>query len=221
MENQLSRTKYKCYHIITKKKPIGGSSLNKTIEYYNENSQKFITDTVDAQMTDIQKEFLNHIPENGKILDFGCGSGRDSKFFMEAGYKVTSVDGSKEMCKAAEKLTHQSVICSTFQDFFTTESFDGIWACASLLHLKKDEIKSVAQKLSKMIKKEGILYMSFKYGDSSKVRNGRFFTDLTEESFKELFKDVSTLFTWKYTITSDVRPGRQQEKWLNIYAIKK
>lgn len=194
--------------------------MSYTIDYYNNNAHKFIGDTVNADMNDIQKNFLMRIPKGGSILDLGCGSGRDSKAFLDLGYKVVSVDGSIEMCKAAEKLTKQPVICSYFQDFETGEMFDGIWACASLLHLHRNEIKPVVIKLAKYLKENACLYMSFKLGDFQGERNGRYFTDFTLESISELLSDVDDLKLDSSEITSDVRPGRDNEKWLNVFYVR-
>ena len=190
--------------------------MNDTINYYDKNADRFITGTVNADMSDVQSEFLTYIPENGYILDFGCGSGRDSKAFLDKGYKVLSVDGSIEMCKAAEQLTGQEVIHSLFQNFTWDEKFDGIWACASLLHLSREDIGPVLNKLSGLLKENGCLYVSFKYGDFSGNRNGRFFTDLTESSLGAIVETIPGLQLIKYEITEDVRPDRQ-ERWLNAF----
>ncbi|MEG0957131.1 MAG: class I SAM-dependent methyltransferase [Anaerovoracaceae bacterium] len=153
------------------------------------------------------------------MLDFGCGSGRDSKAFKDAGYEVVAVDGSIELAKAASELIGQDVVCSYFQDFETDKRFDGIWACASLLHLQKDELPAVISKLVSYLKPNGKLYMSFKYGSFEGHRNGRYYTDFTEESMTKLFKEIGITEGFDYFITSDVRPGRGEEKWLNVWIV--
>ncbi len=195
----------------------GGHILNKTIEYYNNNAEKFVQDTQTVSMSDVQKTFLAKIPAGAAILDLGCGSGRDSKVFLDAGYKVISVDGSEKMCEATAALTGLPAICASFQDYEPDCEFDGIWACASLLHLLPDEVKTVVSKLAKSLKSGGCFYMSFKYGDYRGDRNERYFTDFTEDSLRELLKDVEDLVADFFEITSDVRPGREQEKWLNAF----
>ena len=99
---------------------------NKTISYYNQNAEEFVRNTINADMSAIREEFLMMIPRGGMILDLGCGSGRDSKSFIDSGYKVVMIDGSIELCKAAQELTKQEVICSTFQEYQPKEIFDGI-----------------------------------------------------------------------------------------------
>lgn len=195
--------------------------VEQTLDYYNENAAKFTGDTVGADMTAIQDEFLSYVKPGGNILDLGCGSGRDSKYFLDKGYEVIAVDGSEELCGIAAELIGQDVYCSTFEDLIIECELDGIWACSSLLHLKKDAIHDVVAKLSKQLVAGGVFYMSFKYGDFSGMRNGRFFTDMTEDAVAKLFADIPELKFSKQSITRDVRPGRENEKWLNIIVLKK
>lgn len=75
--------------------------MNKTLRYYNESTQTFIEGTIDADLSDLRQRFLNYLPAEAHILDLGCGSGRDSKAFLEQGYTVTSMDGSSTCCKLA------------------------------------------------------------------------------------------------------------------------
>lgn len=195
--------------------------INKAIEYYNKNAKKYYDDTVNADMSYFRDKFLSKVKPGGTILDLGCGTGRDSKAFKEAGYKVVAVDGSSELCKLATKLIGQEVKCFTFEDFEPNEKYDGVWACSSLLHIPKDEIKKVIKKLLPYMNDNCILYMSYKYGDYSGDRNDRFFVDMTEDSVNEIFKEFINLSKIEEEITADVRPGRGEERWLNEYCIKK
>ena len=190
---------------------------NGTIEYYNRNASLFINETQGVSMTDIHEAFLNRIVEAGPILDLGCGSGRDSKFFLDRGYDVVSVDGSVEMCKATEALTGKTAVCATFEDYETEVKFAGIWACASLLHLDIAGLKDILCKYSLMLHSGGCFYMSFKYGDFSGERDGRFFLDMDESALSNLISGIEHLCIESMMITSDVRPGRDNEKWLNCY----
>lgn len=194
--------------------------MNETIHYYETNAERFIQSTVGADMGEMQAKFLARVPEGGKILDLGCGAGRDSLAFARAGYDVTPIDGSPQMCAATERLTGLSAICTTFEDFETEDIYDGIWACASLLHLPKADVVKVMNSLRKNLREGGVFYVSFKYGTGAGERNGRYFTDLTEESFAELMKEVPGFETVEEFISGDVRPGRGNEGWLNVYLRK-
>ena len=188
-----------------------------TLNYYKENANNFVSDTLSTNMHTLQDDFISMLAQKGRVLDLGCGSGRDSKYFIDKGFLVTSVDGSQELCKIAENVINQKVICSRFEDFNTSEKYIGVWACASLLHLNKADIKSVITKISKFIVKDGVFYMSFKYGDFEGFRNGRYFTDLTEFSFSEIIKNIPNILIEKEYITGDARVGRENEKWLNVF----
>ena len=188
---------------------------NKTLYYYNQNAESFIQGTVSVDFKETQDKFLQSL--TGKtILDFGCGSGRDTKYFIESGYAVTAIDGSEELCKSASAYTGIQVKHMLFQDLDEVDCYDGIWACSSILHLPKEELKIVSQKMSRALKPNGIIYTSFKYGNFEGERNGRYFTDFTLDEFKDFISDVKDIAIEEYWITGDVRPGREDEKWLNL-----
>ena len=188
-----------------------------TNNYYNKNAKKFFNNTVNVDMTPNYKDFLNKVKKQGHILDAGCGSGRDTYMFKKYGYKVTAIDASSEMCKLASNYLKEKVTCLKFQDIDYINEFDGIWASSSLLHVNSKELPIVLNKLKTALKENGILYASFKYGNFEGTRNERYFTDLNEESAKELFSDFELIKIW---ITNDARKGREDEKWLNILVKK-
>lgn len=190
--------------------------MQHTIDYYNQNVKTFIDGTVAVDFTEIQKMFLELLPVNAYILDFGCGSGRDTKCFLAHGFQVDAIDGSAEICEFASEYTGIKVENRLFQELKEVEKYDGIWACASILHSKKAELPEILHKMCVATKSNGIIYISFKYGDFEGERNGRYFTDLTEEAVKELIKTVPELKIEKLWITNDVRDGRGAERWLNV-----
>ena len=187
-----------------------------TIDYYNQNVKTFIDGTVAVDFTEIQKMFLELLPVNAYILDFGCGSGRDTKCFLAHGFQVDAIDGSAEICEFASEYTGIKVKNMLFQELEEVEKYDGIWACASILHAQKAELPEILHKMCVATKSNGIIYISFKYGDFEGERNGRYFSDLTEEAVKELIKTVPELKIEKIWITNDVRDGRGDERWLNV-----
>ena len=174
--------------------------------------------TLGADMASIRSRFLAYLPTGCRILDFGCGTGRDSKAFLDLGYDVTAIDGSEALCKIAQALTGLSVRCLDFRRYTPAndEIYEGIWACASLLHLQKGELLPVMKVLSQALIPGGALYVSFKYGTFEGERNGRHFTDFTLEEFREFIKSIPELSVAEYWVTGDVRPGRGDERWLNI-----
>ena len=191
-------------------------SINETLNYYNEKAVSFSESTVHVNFTETQQTFLDCLPSHAHILDFGCGAGRDTRYFLEQGCRVTAVDGSAALCKIASEYTGISVKQMLFQDLDETEEYDGIWACASILHLRKTDLLDVLVKMRKSLKKQGLIYTSFKYGDYEGMRNGRYFTDFTEDLFADFIKDISGIAIEKNWITGDARVGRGDERWLNI-----
>ena len=189
---------------------------NKTLDYYNNNAHRFTSDTLDVEFSDIQDRFLAELQPGAFILDFGCGSGRDSRYFLKKGYKVEACDGSEEMVKTATRNAGIPVKQMLFSELDEQERYDGIFACASILHVPSAELPDIIGKMKRAVKKGGVLYVSFKYGTFEGVRNGRYFTDLTEESLKQILDQVGGLDIIRTGITGDARPGREDEKWLNV-----
>ena len=189
---------------------------DKTLDYYNQNADIFFSGTVAVDFTQTQNKFLNYLNPGDSILDFGCGSGRDTKYFMEAGMNVDAIDGSEEMCRIASEYTGIEVQQMLFQELDVCDKYDGIWACASILHLPKNDLKIVLQKMATALKKHGFIYTSFKYGEFEGERNGRYFTDFTIDTFQALIQDIEGLQIKEDWTTGDVRPGRGEERWLNL-----
>lgn len=190
--------------------------MDKTIEYYNQNADMFAQGTRLVDFTVVQERFAKMLPEGSRILDFGCGSGRDTKYFLEKGYRVEATDGSAELCKLASAFTGIEVKEMLFQDLDASGKYEGIWACSSILHLSKKELLPVIRKMCDALKDNGVIYTSFKYGDFEGERNGRYFTDFAEAAFDKFIKVIQELTIEEEWITSDVRPGRGEEKWLNL-----
>lgn len=195
--------------------------LNKTINYYDINAKEFVEGTLNVDFKTTQDKFINKLPAKGYILDFGCGSGRDTKYFLAKDFNVDAIDGSIELCKIASEYTNIKVNHMYFNELSIVNKYDGIWACSFILHLSLDDLVDVFKRMSKALKDEGIIYTSFKYGDFSGERNGRYFTDMTEDSFAKLIANVENLKVEEQWITADVRPQRGNEKWLNLILRKK
>lgn len=194
---------------------------DKTIAYYNINAEKFASTTLHVDFSDTQNKFLGRLPDNAYILDLGCGPGRDTKYFLERGYRVDAADGSAKLCELAGRLTGIKVKNMLFGELAEVDKYDGIWACSSILHLPLTQLAEVMHKMTAALKQNGIIYTSFKYGTFSGERNGRFFTDMTEELFEKFLRQIDGLSIEEQWITSDVRPGRGDEQWLNLILQKR
>lgn len=186
-----------------------------TLNYYNQHAQTFSDSTLNVDMSALYAEFLPLIPKHGHILDAGCGSARDAMYFKQQGFTVSAFDASENIAKLASNYLQQTVQVKAFQQLNCTNMYDGIWCCASLLHVPKVELPQVFLKLQNALKPNGVLYVSFKYGTQERVNNGREFTDLNEDGLTALITQHTELKILKQWQTVDQRPERESEVWLN------
>ncbi len=166
-------------------------------------------------MSALYAEFLPHVKQHGHILDAGCGSARDAMYFKNQGFTVSAFDASPALAKFASNYLQQPVAVKTFQQLEYINKYDGIWCCASLLHVPKAELPQVFLNLQNALKPNGVLYVSFKYGTQEREHNGREFTDLNEEGLTALITQHTELKIIKQWQTVDQRPERESEVWLN------
>lgn len=195
--------------------------MSKTLQFYEENAERFAETTQNIAFSEIQSRFLSLLSPGACILDLGCGAGRDCKAFCEAGFCVDAVDGCASLCQIASAYSGVNVSCERFEDWKPRRRYDGIWACASLLHLPRTEQPAMFDRIQNGLLSGGICYSSFKYGEYEGFRNGRFFTDMTESLFSNLLALCPDFELICYDVTRDVRPERQDEQWLNILLRKK
>lgn len=194
--------------------------MNLTKQYYNENAQQFFDTTINLDVNALYTSFLPYIPQHGTILDAGCGSGRDSKNFIELGFEVVAFDASDTLAELASEHLGQTVIQASFDTFEAMpSSFDGIWACASLLHLPHKALVHTFSRLEVLLKPKGVFYCSFKYGAYEQIRNDRFFTDMNEQRLEETLTSTN-LSIKKVWISKDIRAKREAEQWLNAILVK-
>ena len=193
---------------------------NLTLQFYNDNSESYASSTVSADMSGLCDEFLGLLTAHGAVLDLGCGSGRDSKYFASHGREVISVDGSKELCRIAAEFLGHEVICCDFREYTPDRIFAGIWASASLLHIEEGEILRVVERLSGCLADNGIFFMSLKHGNFSGVRDGRYYTDFDEVKISRMIENVKGLEIVRLKISEDVRTDFKGQKWLNVFCKK-
>jgi 2-polyprenyl-3-methyl-5-hydroxy-6-metoxy-1,4-benzoquinol methylase len=167
-------------------------------------------------MSTLYRPFLERLPPGGTILDAGCGSGRDTLAFTQRGFLVTAFDASAAMVEAATRLTGVPIQHMRFQEMQFTHAFDGIWACASLLHVPKRDIPDVFTRCIRALKPHGVWYMSFKRGEGEAFDAGRLFNSYTEASLQRTLAGYETIAITSLWVTHDIRPERSEETWVNI-----
>ena len=191
-----------------------------TIQFYQDNADDFFEGTVNVDMSNIYQHFTKCLSKGALILDAGCGSGRDIKAFLDMSYSVEAFDASSELVSRASEYTGIEVKHGLFNDVNEVEKYNAIWCCASLLHVPEIELPETLSKLANALKPSGVWYVSFKYGDSQRKKDGRSFTDINEHRLTELVSNLSNIdidLTW---VTEDNRPNRN-EKWLNAILVKR
>ena len=195
--------------------------MDDTLQYYNQHAKAYVDSTRDVEFSQTQERFLQYLEPGAWILDFGCGSGRDTKYFRNRGFQVEAVDGSAEFVRIASEYTGINVRRMLFQDLDEVERYDGIWACSSILHLPCAELEVVLGKMARALRRRGIVYTSFKYGTEEGERSGRYFTNMTEAKMAGLLERIPVYDVEEMWVTFDVRPGRGDERWLNMILRKR
>jgi len=190
-----------------------------SIDYYDKHAVEYFEKTVDLNMQESLDCFIEYLPEGGSILDLGCGSGRDSVYLLEKGFDVTAMDASEELCELARIHIGYDVLQLSFAEMDFNEVFDGVWACASLLHVKSDEMVTILSKIIKSMKQNGILYMSFKYGEFEGIRDEKYYTDYKTKTLKELVAKFEDLELIDISKCDDLRQ-EEETIWISVLARK-
>lgn len=194
--------------------------MDATDQYYEQYAAEFFGLTVGVDMSPVYQRFLAQLQPGSHILDAGCGSGRDAKAFAEAGFRVTAFDGSAQLARLASAHCGFEVANRRFDDVDEIAHFDGIWCCASLLHVPLSELPATFDRLWRALHPGGVLYVSFKHGQGEREHGGRRFTDADEATLQQWLgqlPDVDRIDLW---LTDDQRPGRA-ERWTNALATRK
>lgn len=188
--------------------------MSRTIRYYDDNAAQFAEGTLGVDMSELHTRFLVHIPAGGLILDAGCGAGRDIKAFVQAGFRVRAFDASAELVCLAQEHSGLAVELRRFEDVDERSCYDGIWACASLLHVPEADLPATLSCLWASLKPGGVFYLSFKHGEGERCAGERDFTDATESRLRDWVGGLPEIETLECWITRDQRPERSEE-WLN------
>lgn len=191
-----------------------------TLEYYNDNASDFVNKTKDVKLTNIQNKFMGLLQKGDYILDLGCGSGRDTKVFLDNGFLVDAVDGAEEICNIVSKNLGIKVKHMLFEELDEVEKYDGVFACASLLHVAYEDLPNILEKISISLKHSGVFYMSFKYGNDTIIDKEKLYCNLNEEMATILINGTKDLVIDEIWMSEDNVPGRTQ-KWINVISKKR
>ncbi|HWD66838.1 MAG TPA: class I SAM-dependent methyltransferase [Caulobacteraceae bacterium] len=200
------------------------NTATSSIGWYDANAEDFAERSFGPGMADDHARFLAHMPSAGVVLDAGCGAGRDALAFLRAGRQVVAYDGSAGLARLASRNPGLDVLHMTHADIGWEAEFDGVWACASLLHLPRAELPAAFGHIARALKAGGVFYSSFKErtfreGTDQRFANGRWFTDLTQPILRDLLvgAGLAVIECWR---SADNRVGREGEWWVAALAQK-
>lgn len=192
-------------------------SAASTRAFYAKHARDFVNSTVSLDLQDIYRPFLSRLTLGAHVLDAGCGSGRDTRAFLRMGFRTTAIDVSPELAQIATQITGQRCEVLAFQDMAYRSEFDGIWACASLLHISRVEMPGVLERFARALKPSGILYVSLKEGDGERVADdGRFFSYFRRSEFQTILTSrgwFRMIDTW---VTKAADSSGNDRPWLNF-----
>lgn len=193
-----------------------------TQHFYEHNASEYFAATVQGDLSQLYDRFLAYVPPGGRILDAGSGSGRDTLAFLQRGYTVDAFDASPSLARLSTKYTGVCTQVLRLEQFSETDRYDGIWACALLLHLHSDALPDAMARLARALRPGGALYVSFKYGRRERVMpDGRFFTDLDEPKLSALIAGTPELSLRKIWVSGGEDKFKGLDKWINAIAVRK
>ena len=207
--------------MLVSAKSLSDGQRAQTFEYYERNAESYFNATRDADLSALYERFIRRLPRGAHILDAGSGSGRDTLAFLQRGYTVNAFDASPALSELSIRLTGVRTRVLRFQELEDEEQYDGIWACASLLHVPEAELPDAIAKLIRALKPGGSLYMSFKHGAGERItEDGRCFTDMTESCLHCVLKGFANLKLEELWITAGEGKFQGKGEWLNALVLK-
>ncbi len=198
-----------------------GTAIDQTIEFYEKNASSYIESTLNTNISELYRPFEELLSRGCRILDLGCGSGRDSMYFAKKGYDVVALDPSPAMCFHTRSIANIPVYEMKAEEMQFSNEFDAVWACASLLHIPRDRQENVLHRIASALKDEGILYASWKYGTQDREVEGRWFFDMNDLLLNDMMKKVSEFHMIKVWTTRDIRSEMRTQIWINTLLKKK
>jgi SAM-dependent methyltransferase len=188
-----------------------------TEDYYEKHAREYFDATSSLSLDDLYPVFLNELPKGGMILDAGSGSGRDTKAFRLRGYNVVAIEPSEALAGLAEQFTGQLPLRRKFLDLDFHNEFDGIWACASLLHVPKCDIVAVIDRLSQTLKREGVMFASLKEGCGEHIGDdGRYFAYYSPNEFRAIMEQSCRFRELAFLRTAEMRSLKHTAPWIDF-----
>ncbi len=193
--------------------------MNGTIDYYNSHADDYYQATAGADLDETRKRFAAYLPTEARIIDMGCGSGRDVLAFRNMGINAVGLDASEKLVKLAKERLKIPAIAADMSVWIADDPYDGIWCCASLMHLNNEDCRIFFSNLKYNLKPGGVMYVSVKSGIETGIdASGRYMKNFTEEDVKEL-ADMEEGFKIAELWYTEDTLSRRGFKWLNVIVI--
>jgi SAM-dependent methyltransferase len=133
--------------------------------------------------------FLDLLPPRARILELGCGGGRDAEAMIAAGFDVDPTDGATEIAQIAEERIRRPVRVMHFDELDALQVYDAVWANASLLHVPRTCLPQILARVFRVLKPDGLHFASYKGGSAEgRDRFGRYFNYLSREEVIEAYR---------------------------------
>lgn len=190
----------------------------KVIHQYEKEAKAYFKEitTGDLPQKKWEEMLMKHLKKGAHILDLGCGAGNASKVFKAHGFQITMMDGAKNLCELASDYVGEKAICQRFDELSDVQIYDGVWACASLLHVPKAHLPDILHKIYQSLKQPGYFYTLFKEGDKTYSFNDLPFTELTVAQMETWLAPYEDFNLLEVKRTPDPRKDHPGEDWLHF-----
>lgn len=196
------------------------ATVRSTIDYYNRIADSYYWTTVGIDMSKLRNAFAAYLPAEARVMDLGCGSGRDVMAFCDMGHDAHGLDASKELVELAKERLEVRASVGDMATWRASEPYDGIWCCASLIHLNEEEKKRFFGNLQYNLKPGGVIYISVKEGiETGTDEEGVYTSNCTAEELKSFLNGAGCEIL--ETVVTEDAMGRPGVKWLNVIAKKR
>ncbi len=197
-----------------------GDILKEAIATYNKIAELYNKYTSEKILQYQLNKFISML--NGKkILDAGCGAGRDVDYFTEEGYDAVGIDIAEGLLKEAKKKKGKYKVMD-FRDLkFKDGSFDGVWSMAGFLHTERDDVPKALKEFYRVLKKKGILFVTVIEGKGKKkVKKAKYkneprtYVYFSQKEFEDYLKEIG------FEIVNSSIVEDDDKDWIEIYAKK-
>ena len=193
--------------------------MSRTKDYYDSHATEYFEKTVEGDFDSFRMRFTSYLKENARIIDVGCGSGRDVAAFCKMGYNAEGLDNSKELAALAADKLGINITVEDMSTWKAEQPYDGIWCFASLLHLTDKELESFFSNLEYNLSPGGILFVSVKDGiETGFDEEGRYMRNFNQDELISMITEAG-LEVLDIIHTEDAF-GRGGFTWLSVIAKK-